>query len=177
MAEVFINSKETISFVLTSNGSLHACRNSDDDPACVHVFRVDLSVYAHTWGNQRSVSGDFCIAFYLLFSIPHWIWVSWLFQLAGRLVSPQCPPVCTAMCMWWPALNRGSGDSNSGPYSCAQGTLAIDLPPQCWYRCLRTFLDLIWVYEFFVCMFVWAPCVCLVPAEIRRRFLKPWKWS
>lgn len=177
MAGVFINSKETISFVLTPNGSLHACRNSDEDPVCVHVFQVNLSVYAHTWGSQRSVPGDFCITFYLLFSVSHWIW-SELAISARWLVSES--PVSTCLHSHMHVMlssYRGSGDTNSGPYTCAQSTLATDPPPQCWYLCLRTFLDLISVYECFVYMFVWAACVCLVPAEIRRRLLKPWNWS
>ena len=35
---------------------------------------------------------------------------------------------------------------------------------------------LFYVCECFACMYVWAPCVCLVPMEVRRCWV-PWNWN
>lgn len=68
--EIFINSRGSIYFVLTLNGCLHACRNSDEDPMCVHVFRVDLFVYTHAMEarGQGQVTSSLLST---LFSVSH----------------------------------------------------------------------------------------------------------
>jgi hypothetical protein len=40
-----------------------------------------------------------------------------------------------------------------------------------------TFPPTIHMYECFACMYVCAPCVCLVPTEVRRRCQILWNWS